>query len=103
MNNFVTVVYNFKSEQAQMDMADGWKEIFVKDDDLPVKVTAISHADEITRLDLIEFAHSIADMSMIGEIISTTKLEPYLEIMKKTNDYANEHSVTLDYAYEMLA
>jgi hypothetical protein len=103
MTNTITVVFNFNCPKTHKRMLDEWKAFFVElNDNDPVIVTALSQGDEMTKLDLIEFGREIGDIHYIGEVLDNIQLPEKLQQLLKIREYANEHSVTDQAAYEYI-
>lgn len=101
MADKLTVVFHFNDKEKMAELTDSWKGLSEKSAESdPVAITAMSRGDEITRLELVEFGQEIGDLDFIGQVISATDLTPYLDQFKNSQEYANEHSVTIDAAYE---
>jgi len=69
----------------------------------PVRVVSVSRKDEATKLDLIEFGLEVDDLDFVREVLDDRGLEQKLTLFRKVNDYANENSVSFEYAYEKVA
>lgn len=96
----LTVVFDIKDKQSFERLTTEFQAHFGEDDNKVYSVTAMSTYDEMTKLDLIEFAHEVNDMDLIGTIINSTDISEYLELKNRIQAFADKKSITLGVAYE---
>jgi hypothetical protein len=98
----LTVVFDFKDTETSERLRKEFKDHFCVNDAPDYSVTAMSIQDEMTKLDLVEFAYEVNDLDLIGAILNTSDLSEYIELSKKVNELADKKSTTIGAAYEEL-
>lgn len=98
----LTVVYEFTCPSEMKAKSEEIQELFGKPEGAPVRVVASGCGDDMTKLELIEFAHEMGDMDLVRCILTDSSIQEYLELFHKVQAHAAENNISANESFDLI-